>query len=114
MRMSRRVFLAATCALAARAAVAAEIQDTWEGVGRVVAIGDVHGDKDAFVAVLKMAGMIDAQERWIGGGEDRRMADGEVLDADPRSDLVVDDAIGDGGEDAEKTDCGKAHGRCRV
>jgi metallophosphoesterase superfamily enzyme len=64
--MSRRGFLAATCALAARAAGAAEVQDTWEGVGRVVAIGDVHGDKDAFVAVLKMAGMIDAQERWIG------------------------------------------------
>ena len=66
MRMSRRGFLAATCVFAARAAGAAEVQDTWDGVGRVVAIGDVHGDKDAFVAVLKMAGMIDAQERWIG------------------------------------------------
>ena len=66
MRMSRRGFLAATCVLAARATGAAEVQDTWESVGRVVAVGDVHGDKDAFVAVLKMAGMIDSQERWIG------------------------------------------------
>jgi hypothetical protein len=66
MRISRRGFLAATCALAAGAAGAVEIQDTWDGVGRVVAIGDVHGDKDALVAVLKMAGILDAQEQWIG------------------------------------------------
>lgn len=68
MRMSRRSFVAATCTLAAEAmAGAAEIQHTWEGVERIVAIGDVHGDKDALVGVLKMAGMIDAQERWVGG-----------------------------------------------
>src|SRR5262245_41703293 len=66
MRMSRRGFLTATCLLAARAAGAAEIQDTWDGVGRVVAIGDVHGDKDALGWVLKMAGIVDAQEQWIG------------------------------------------------
>jgi hypothetical protein len=68
MGMSRRSFLAATCALAARAAADPPApQDGWEGVGRVVAVGDVHGDKDALAAVLKMAGMIDAQERWTGG-----------------------------------------------
>ena len=66
MRMSRRGFLAATCVLVARVPGAAEIQDAWDGVGRVVAVGDVHGDKDALVAVLKMAGIIDGQERWIG------------------------------------------------
>src|SRR5262245_21618266 len=68
MEISRRAFLAATCVLAAHAAAgAADEQDTWQGVRRVVAIGDVHGDKDALVAVLKMAGIIDAQERWTGG-----------------------------------------------
>jgi Calcineurin-like phosphoesterase len=68
MGMSRRSFLAATCALATGAvASAAEIQDEWERVARIVAIGDVHGDKDALVAVLKMAGMIDAENRWTGG-----------------------------------------------
>src|SRR5262245_61495778 len=66
MSMSRRGFLAATCVLAARAAGATEVQDAWEGVARVVAVGDVHGDKDALVAVLKMVGIIDAQERWAG------------------------------------------------
>ena len=66
MSMSRRSFLAATCVLAGRAMGAAVFQDAWDGVGRVVAVGDVHGDKDALVAVLRMAGMIDEQERWTG------------------------------------------------
>jgi hypothetical protein len=39
----------------------------WQGVSRIVAIGDVHGDKDALAAVLRMAGLIDATERWTGG-----------------------------------------------
>jgi hypothetical protein len=32
-----------------------------------VAIGDVHGDHDALVAVLRMAGVVDASLRWIAG-----------------------------------------------
>lgn len=34
---------------------------------RIVAVGDVHGAGDAFVAILQKAGLIDAQKRWIGG-----------------------------------------------
>jgi hypothetical protein len=34
---------------------------------RVVAVGDVHGAYDGFVAILKAAGLIDARERWAGG-----------------------------------------------
>ena len=34
---------------------------------RVVAVGDVHGAYDSFVAILKAAGVIDARERWAGG-----------------------------------------------
>jgi hypothetical protein len=39
----------------------------WQGVSRVVAIGDVHGDKDALTAVLRMAALVDSSDRWIGG-----------------------------------------------
>jgi hypothetical protein len=62
--MDRRAFLASGIALAAPEAPR---QDDWQGVRRIVAVGDVHGDKDAFAAVLKMAGLIDAGERWCGG-----------------------------------------------
>src|SRR3982750_2238865 len=62
--MRRRTFLAGSLAMAEPVS---ETQDDWQNVQRVVAVGDVHGDKDAFVAVLKMAGVIDEQEHWTGG-----------------------------------------------
>ncbi|MEM6296618.1 MAG: shewanella-like protein phosphatase [Myxococcota bacterium] len=34
---------------------------------RVVAVGDVHGDLDATRRVLRLAGLIDADDHWIGG-----------------------------------------------
>ncbi len=35
--------------------------------GRLVAIGDVHGDLAAFERALELAGAIDGRGRWIGG-----------------------------------------------
>src|SRR5215510_13805533 len=40
---------------------AEEFRDT-----TIVAIGDVHGDFDAFCAILKRVGLIDAQHQWTG------------------------------------------------
>jgi hypothetical protein len=42
-------------------------QDTWTGVGRVVAVGDIHGDLGQFTMVLRQAGVIDDKNRWSGG-----------------------------------------------
>jgi hypothetical protein len=33
----------------------------------VVAVGDVHGDVEALKDVLRLAGLIDAKNRWVGG-----------------------------------------------
>jgi hypothetical protein len=64
MRITRRSLLAGgVCSLAA----AQSPQDDWQGVERVVAVGDVHGDCDALAAVLKMAGVLDDAERWVAG-----------------------------------------------
>jgi len=35
--------------------------------GRVVAIGDVHGEYDGLVAILQRTQLIDAETHWIGG-----------------------------------------------
>lgn len=35
--------------------------------GRIVAIGDLHGDFDATRRALRCAGAIDASDRWVGG-----------------------------------------------
>jgi calcineurin-like phosphoesterase family protein len=67
VRLGRRCFLAW---LAMSAAARGQTNTTgydWQGVNRVVAIGDVHGDKDALTAVLRMAALIDSSDRWIGG-----------------------------------------------
>ena len=61
--MRRRTFLLGSIGLAAPVS---DTQDDWQRVQRIVAVGDVHGDKDAFVAVLKMAGILDEQEHWKG------------------------------------------------
>ncbi|MCY1033939.1 shewanella-like protein phosphatase [Corallococcus sp. BB11-1] len=51
----------------AAAAPKAEDPFTFQGVERVVAVGDVHGDVEAFKEVLRLAGLIDAKDRWVGG-----------------------------------------------
>ncbi len=46
---------------------------------RVVAIGDLHGDLQATRQALRMAGAIDAADRWIGG-ELVLVQTGDILD----------------------------------
>ena len=45
----------------------AAAKDTWSGVERIVAVGDVHGDYGQFVEVLRAAGVIDRKNKWTGG-----------------------------------------------
>jgi hypothetical protein len=50
-----------------------------EGVERIVAVGDVHGAYDQFVAILKKTGVIDANLTW-SGGRTHLVQTGDVLD----------------------------------
>ena len=34
---------------------------------RIVAVGDLHGDYDAWIAIARAAGLIDAKDHWSGG-----------------------------------------------
>ena len=34
---------------------------------KIIAIGDIHGDYDAYESILQTAGLIDAQGKWSGG-----------------------------------------------
>jgi len=65
MKITRRSLLAGSLGILARAQETAK--DDWQGVARVVAVGDVHGDRDALVAVLQMAGILDGARHWAGG-----------------------------------------------
>ncbi len=67
----------------------AAAEDVWKGIERVIAIGDVHGDYEQFVAVLRSAGLIDSQESW-SGGKAHLVQTGDILDRGPDSRKVMD------------------------
>lgn len=39
----------------------------WEGVERVVAVGDLHGDYENYLATLIAAGIVNSKGKWTGG-----------------------------------------------
>jgi hypothetical protein len=70
---------------------------------RVVAVGDIHGAYDRFVAILRAATLIDARDRWIGK-KAILVQTGDVVDRGPDSRKAIDllrklerDARGAGG-----------------
>lgn len=81
--MTRR-FLLALLAISAASA-----QDTWKGVDRIVAVGDVHGGYTAFVDILRAAALIDDAGRWIGG-KTHLVQIGDVVDRGPDSRKVME------------------------
>jgi calcineurin-like phosphoesterase family protein len=92
--IGRTIRTAAACALAillcaARPASAAKSACEWEGVERIVAIGDVHGAYDRFVEILKVARLVDEDERWIGGAT-HLVQLGDVVDRGDGSRKVLD------------------------
>lgn len=60
-----------------------------ETAERVVAIADVHGAYDRFVAILRAAGLIDGRQRW-SGGRTVLVQTGDVLDRGPDSRKAID------------------------
>ncbi len=67
----------------------ADGEDAWTGVERVVAIGDVHGDYEQFVAVLRSADLVDAKGNW-SGGKTHLVQTGDLLDRGPDSRKAMD------------------------
>ncbi|MFI4945611.1 MAG: metallophosphoesterase [Burkholderiales bacterium] len=59
------------------------------GVARVVAIGDVHGAYPEFLAVLRLAGLVEAKERW-SGGKTHLVQTGDILDRGSETRQVMD------------------------
>ena len=60
-----------------------------DGVGRVVAIADVHGAYDAMVETLGNVGILDEQLAWVGG-DAYLVIVGDLLDRGPRSRDALD------------------------
>jgi hypothetical protein len=57
---------------------------------RIVAIGDLHGDHDAWQAIAAAAGLIDAKGHWSGGNA-TLVQMGDVVDRGPDSLKIIHD-----------------------
>jgi len=81
--MGRRILVLAVVLPAALALVgrpqASDPPCEFEGVERVVAVGDVHGAYDQFLEILQAAGIVDRRGRWAAG-KTHLVQLGDVLD----------------------------------
>jgi len=64
-------------------------QDTWTGVERIVAVGDVHGDYAQFVKALRAAEVVNEKDDWAAG-KTHLVQIGDVLDRGPDSRKAMD------------------------
>ena len=78
MRLGRRAILLAVAASAVQIPSPPPLLRL-PAPGRVVAIGDVHGDIDAFLATLTLAGLANSKGAW-SGGDAVLVQTGDVLD----------------------------------
>jgi hypothetical protein len=70
---------------------AADIPYSWSGIGRVVAVGDLHGDYDRFVFILANpgVGIIDENLRWAAGST-HLVQLGDIMDRGPDARKIMD------------------------
>ncbi len=62
--------------------------DSWQGVEKVVAIGDLHGDYDNFLKVLKQAGVVSRWGNWQAG-KTHLVQLGDVPDRGPDTGKII-------------------------
>lgn len=62
----------------------------FEGVERIVAVGDLHGDFEAYAEVMEAAGVRDSGGKWTGG-RTHLVQMGDIVDRGPDSKEILDD-----------------------
>lgn len=60
----------------------------WQGVERIVAIGDLHGDYANYLATLRAAGLVDQRGRWTGGAT-HLVQTGDIADRGPDTRRII-------------------------
>ena len=56
---------------------------------QIISVGDIHGDFNAFVAIMQKANLLDTSNNWIGGKK-HFVSTGDYLDRGPDSRKVMD------------------------
>jgi hypothetical protein len=70
---------------------AAQIPCVWTGVEKIIAVGDLHGDYDNFILILKnpKVGLVDDDLHWIGG-KTHFVQTGDIMDRGDRAKEILD------------------------
>ncbi|NIM58668.1 MAG: hypothetical protein GTO16_06960 [Candidatus Aminicenantes bacterium] len=90
MRKTKAILLLAVLAFASLANLcSADTQCEWTGIEKIVAVGDIHGDYQAFVEILKGTGLIDKKLHWTGG-KTHLVQIGDVLDRGDYAKEILD------------------------
>jgi Calcineurin-like phosphoesterase len=61
----------------------------WKGIDRVVAVGDLHGDYEGFVKILRGTGVLDKKHSWTGGNA-HLVQIGDIMDRGPGAKRIFD------------------------
>lgn len=77
--------LLASCAVAEPTTDAHPI----DGVDRIVAIGDLHGDWNGYMATLRAAQLVDERERWAAG-DTHLVQTGDIADRGPDTRRIIE------------------------
>jgi hypothetical protein len=88
-RLRRCAALTALLLLAAALPASGSDECVWTDVKRIVAVGDVHGDHDQFVKVLRAAKIIGEKNEWIAG-KTHLVQNGDVPDRGPDTKKALD------------------------
>ena len=68
----------------------AAVAQAWDGVERVVAVGDVHGSYSEFTTVLRYAGLLETSKDKWAGGKAHLVQLGDIPDRGPDTRRIFD------------------------
>lgn len=89
LSLLKTIFLAALIFSGFSLYAAEAIQDEWDDVERLVIVGDIHGDYDGYMDVLREAGLINRRGNWTG--DDTHLVQvGDVPDRGPDTKKIIE------------------------
>ena len=89
MRAIRLLCAALAALFFSTAPALADTQHEWDGVERIVVIGDLEGDYEKLADMLRTAGLIDAGNNWTGG-HTHLVQLGDIPDRGPNTRMIMD------------------------
>jgi hypothetical protein len=93
MKKNRFVFsfllLSSVLILTLSSLSANEIKCTWTGVEKIIAVGDIHGDYDNFITILKNTGILSDDGHWKAGLT-HFVQTGDIMDRGPDAKKALD------------------------